>query len=77
MAEHADAFKIRDRIERLHPSSILTPEDINKLLLASDNLRDKALVSILWESGSRIHEILAIDLGDITKTPSPETERSS
>ena len=36
---------------------LLTEEEAKKLVEAADNVRDKALVAVLWESGARIGEI--------------------
>ncbi len=36
---------------------LLTEEDIQKLLHAADHPRDKAFVSMLWESGCRVGEV--------------------
>lgn len=49
--------------ERLKlPEDMLTEEDIKKLLNATDNPRDKAFVSILYESGCRIGEMLFLKI---------------
>jgi hypothetical protein len=34
--------------------------------------RDKALIACLWETGVRVHELLAVNLGDVRETDSPE-----
>ncbi len=39
------------------PEDMLTQEEVKALLLNVKNRRDKALVSLLWESGARIGEI--------------------
>ncbi len=44
---------------------ILTKEDIKKLIRAATNIRDKALISVLYESGCRIGELLNLKLKDI------------
>jgi len=40
------------------PEDMFTEEDISKLINAADNARDKAFISILYESGCRIGEML-------------------
>lgn len=40
------------------PEELLTKEEIEKLIEASHSVRDKALISILYETGCRIGEIL-------------------
>ncbi len=44
---------------------MLIEEDVKKLLEASNNIRNKALISILWESGARIGEILGLRIKDV------------
>lgn len=44
------------------PEELLTVEDIRKLVDSADNLRDKAFVLVLYESGCRIGEILSLQL---------------
>jgi integrase/ribosomal protein L40E len=58
--------KIRDK-RRLDRRDLLTPEDIEKLLAIIHNPRDKALVSVLWETGGRIAEIGNLQLKHVTK----------
>jgi integrase/ribosomal protein L40E len=58
--------KARDK-KRLDRRDLLTPEDIEKLLGVIHNPRDKALVSVLWETGCRIAEIGNLQLKHITK----------
>jgi len=47
------------------PEELLTPSDIEKLASASTNLRDKAFVLALYESGARIGEFLPIKIKQI------------
>lgn len=47
------------------PEEMLTEEDIKKLINAADNLRDKAFISILYETGCRIGEMLFLRLKHI------------
>ena len=68
----AKAFKRKSKERRIDPKTILGVEDINALIGAADNLRDKALVSVLFGSGGRIGETLATTLGDIEEIASPE-----
>jgi integrase/recombinase XerD len=44
------------------PEELLTVDDINKLVDAADNLRDKAFIMTLYESGCRIAEILSLQI---------------
>jgi integrase len=45
---------------------ILTIEEIGKLIEVADNFRDRAIVSLLFESGSRASEILCLKIKDVT-----------
>ena len=47
------------RSERNLPSEgdMLTEEDIQKILLAAEHPRNKAIIAMLWESGARVGEI--------------------
>lgn len=56
-------LKIRD--EKL-PEDILTEEEVKKLITTATNPRDKALIAILYETGTRIAELLTIKIKSIT-----------
>lgn len=51
------------------PSDLLTTEDIDALIDACRNNRDAALVSVLWESGARIGELIDLTVGDLEDNP--------
>lgn len=55
----------RKKVEKTLPKEILTVEEINKLAEAAENIRDKALVLTLYETGARIGEFLNMRIGDI------------
>ncbi len=44
---------------------ILTPEEIRKMIDTADNLRTKALIHCLYETGCRAGEFLGMNIGDI------------
>ncbi|PTD94648.1 integrase [archaeon SCG-AAA382B04] len=46
------------------PKNVLREDDIKKLLEASSNPRDKALIALLWETGARMGEIMDLKIGD-------------
>jgi site-specific recombinase XerD len=48
------------------PEELLTEEDVKKLIEAADHLRDKALVSVLYESGCRIGELASLKIKNVT-----------
>ena len=47
------------------PTEILSEQDIKKLIRVADNPRDKAFVSVLFESGCRIGELLNLRLKNV------------
>ena len=47
------------------PSELLTPQDIKHLLGYCRTLREKALISVLYESGARIGELLDLKIKDV------------
>ena len=60
--------KKRDK-RRLERNDLLTPQDIDALLNVCHNTRDKALISMLWETGCRIAELGNLQLKHLSKTP--------
>lgn len=47
------------------PSDLLTKEDVQKQIEAAHNARDKALISMLYETGARIGELIDLTVRDI------------
>jgi integrase len=47
------------------PEDLLTENEVLMLIRASDHLRDKALVSVLYESGVRAGELLNMSIKDV------------
>ncbi len=52
------------RKERL-PSEILDETDINKMINSANNLRDRAIISLLSDSGARVGELINLRLRNI------------
>ena len=50
---------------KLPSENLLTEEEVKKLAEATQNLRDRALVLVLYETGCRVGEILSLRLKDI------------
>ena len=48
------------------PNEVYTQEEIENLIKVAGNPRDKALISVLYESGCRISELLNIRIKDIS-----------
>lgn len=54
-------IKINDKVSsKLTKKHLLTTEEINRLVNAATNIRDKALILVLMESGRRIGDILTL-----------------
>ncbi|MEM4255173.1 MAG: tyrosine-type recombinase/integrase [Candidatus Norongarragalinales archaeon] len=48
------------------PEDLLTPAEIRKLIDTAQNPRDKAFISVLYESGCRISEIGTLEIRNVT-----------
>jgi len=48
--------------DRKLPDDLLTPEDIELLIKSTNNLRDKAYIAVLYESGARVCELEELQL---------------
>ena len=53
-------------LKRTLPKEILTKEEIDKLIQTAKHPRDKAIISVLFESGMRAGELLGMNEKDIT-----------
>lgn len=53
---------------RLDRAELLTPADIERVLQETPHPRDRALISVLWETGGRIAEIGNLQLKHVTST---------
>ena len=58
-------LKTTIRNKKLPKDSLLTNEEIERLVRAADNPRDRSIVWVLAESGIRIGELLSLHIGDI------------
>ena len=48
------------------PDELLTPEEVKRMIESADSIRDKALISVLYESGCRVGELLAMRMKDVS-----------
>ena len=62
----ADAAVMKAKKPRMDPSDILSPDEVNLLINAALTLRDRALFGLLYETGCRISEALALNWTDVT-----------
>lgn len=60
--EEVKWIRTTPKIKRKLPEELLSPDDIRNLVYVADNLRNKAFVLVLYESGCRIGEILTLQL---------------
>ncbi len=61
-------LKVSIKTEPLKKENILTVEDVNKLIEATDSHFYKAIIATMFESGARINEVLNIKVGGISET---------
>src|SRR3989442_3931152 len=61
-------LKLKQRLKRLSPNDVLTPKEVQALIDATPGARDKAMIGVLWDTGSRITEVLAVNFADIDAT---------
>ncbi len=47
------------------PEDLLTEEEVKKMILITNHPRDRAIISVLWESGCRIGELIHIQIKHI------------
>ncbi|MFA6064891.1 MAG: tyrosine-type recombinase/integrase [archaeon] len=47
------------------PNQLLSPEEAQRLIDATKNTRDRAILHLLWESGARIGEVANLKVGDL------------
>ena len=45
----------------------LTPDEAHQIINAAENDRDQLLLRLLWETGVRVSEAIAIKLGDVSR----------
>ena len=47
------------------PEDLLTEEDVKKMIQATNHPRDRAIISVLWESGCRVGELIHVQIKHI------------
>jgi site-specific recombinase XerD len=65
--KNIDTSFISIKVKNNHklPEEILTQEEIERMINVCDNIRDKAIISVLYESGCRIGEFLSLKLKNV------------
>lgn len=59
---------IRRETKKRAPSEILTEEDIKAMLNATSSVRDKAMISLLADSGVRVGELVSVIISNLSYT---------
>jgi len=59
-------------VRRVKPEDILSPTEIQLMIECSDNARDKCMLSVLYETGCRAGELLALKIKDFEPQPNKE-----
>jgi integrase len=54
-----------DKDSRVKPEALITPEELNTLINATQNERDRALVTVLFEAALRPGELLTMSVGSV------------
>ncbi|MFQ6107114.1 MAG: tyrosine-type recombinase/integrase [Thermoplasmata archaeon] len=47
------------------PAKVLTRNDVQRMLEVTRDIRDRAVLAMLWDTGARSHEIAAVQIGDV------------
>ncbi|MFH8080465.1 MAG: site-specific integrase [Candidatus Aenigmatarchaeota archaeon] len=64
--EEVEWIKLNHKLKnKFLPEEILTKEEIERMAKVANNLRDKALVLVLYESGCRVGELLSLKIKNI------------
>lgn len=63
--EEVSWLKTSFKNRNLLPEEVLTEDEIKKMVEKASNLRDKALILVLYESGCRIGEILSLRIRNV------------
>jgi len=58
-------YKLKIKIKTKLPEEILTLEEIRKIILSAKSIRDRAIISLLYDSGCRPSELLNLQRKDI------------
>ena len=65
-----DILALKQRRKKIRKDDLLTPRDVQAMIDAAESMRDRTLVATLWETGVRVSELLAVNLGDIKEKTS-------
>lgn len=74
MHELADIIRIRNYHGQKLPESILSDDDVDNMLRYTTSYKETAIVSVLYESGCRIGELLSVNLKHLTFQQTKDNE---
>jgi len=58
-------MKVDERDSRVTPEKLLSANDVKAMIVAAENERDKALISVLFEAALRPSELLTMTVGSV------------
>lgn len=67
--KQADCFRISSKQSAMDPETLLTTDEVNRIIDAANNYRDRALLLVMADSGCRIHEVCALRFKDVEPVP--------
>jgi len=59
-------YKLKVKTKRVLPENVLSEKDILKLVETAETIRYKAMITLLYESGCRVGELLSLRIADLT-----------
>lgn len=59
-------IKLRNKKKRKLPDDILTLQEVRRLIDAADNLRDRAIISVMYDGALRLDELVTLKQKDVT-----------
>jgi integrase len=59
-------WKVQKPKNSIMPEYLITEEEFNKLFNATDDIQERVLIGLLYESGSRIGEILSLQIKNVS-----------
>ncbi len=65
MENHAKRTRLKQRLKKLRPEDILSVAEVQRLIDATNNTRDRAFIAALYETGVRVSELCALNLGNV------------
>ncbi len=58
-------IKTKNGFKKINPNKLLTPAEVQQMIRSSSNDRNKCLVAMVYDSGGRISELLAVRTEDV------------